>query len=207
MMSAVAPALRIPSVTHSANLSWVGGSEDLLGSSLVMDYTRHTARRPVEAVSTHYMALGHVAARQSRAGRAPIPPCPATWSGYPESSAPPVAGRRWPITRWPASLGPHRSRFSACGVGTGVEPVTARFSVWCSTTELTWLTRPSVRTHLRNARRQPPHMRTGHRAPLARPYHCFRRDAGGSRTHLDRVAAGCRAVWLQRHIGRVSQGV
>jgi hypothetical protein len=24
------------------------------------------------------------------------------------------------------------------------------------------------------------------------------RDAGGSRTHLDRVAAGCRAVWLQR---------
>ena len=24
------------------------------------------------------------------------------------------------------------------------------------------------------------------------------RDAGGSRTHLDRIAAGCRAVWLQR---------
>ncbi len=24
------------------------------------------------------------------------------------------------------------------------------------------------------------------------------RDAGGSRTHFDRVAAGCRAVWLQR---------
>ena len=28
------------------------------------------------------------------------------------------------------------------------------------------------------------------------------RDAGGSRTHFDRVAAGCRAVWLQRHCAR-----
>ena len=27
---------------------------------------------------------------------------------------------------------------------------------------------------------------------------CLRRDAGGSRTHFDRVAAGCLAVWLQR---------
>ena len=26
-----------------------------------------------------------------------------------------------------------------------------------------------------------------------------RRDAGGSRTHFDRVATGCLAVWLQRH--------
>ena len=26
------------------------------------------------------------------------------------------------------------------------------------------------------------------------------RDAGGSRTHFDRVAADCRAVWLQRHV-------
>ena len=42
--------------------------------------------------------------------------------------------------------------------------------------------------------------RTGRRAPLARPYHCFQRDAGGSRTHLNRVAGGCRAVWLQRHV-------
>ena len=88
-------------------------------------------------------------------------------------------GRRWPITRWPASLGPHRRRCLACGVGTGVEPVTARFSVWCSTTELTWLTRPSVRTHVRNARRQLPHMRTGRRAPLARPYHCFKETPVG----------------------------
>ena len=30
-----------------------------------------------------------------------------------------------------------------------------------------------------------------------------RKDAGGSRTHLDRVAAGCLAVWLQRHRGDV----
>ncbi len=31
----------------------------------------------------------------------------------------------------------------------------------------------------------------------------YNRDAGGSRTHLDRVAAGCRAVWLQRRIPSV----
>ena len=30
-MSAVAPALRMPSVTHWAKSSWVGGSEGLLG--------------------------------------------------------------------------------------------------------------------------------------------------------------------------------
>ena len=28
------------------------------------------------------------------------------------------------------------------------------------------------------------------------------RDAGGSRTHFDRVAADCRAVWLQRQCAR-----
>ncbi len=28
------------------------------------------------------------------------------------------------------------------------------------------------------------------------------RDAGGSRTHFDRVAADCRAVWLQRRFAR-----
>ena len=28
------------------------------------------------------------------------------------------------------------------------------------------------------------------------------RDAGGSRTHFDRVAAGCLAIWLQRHCAR-----
>src|SRR5438128_839115 len=29
----------------------------------------------------------------------------------------------------------------------------------------------------------------------------WRRDAGGSRTHFDRVAAGGLAVWLQRRVG------
>ncbi len=46
--------------------------------------------------------------------------------------SPPVADHtlaRLPRAAW--------SRFSACGVGTGVEPATARFMVWCSTTELT----------------------------------------------------------------------
>lgn len=32
------------------------------------------------------------------------------------------AACRWPITHWPASLGPRWCKFSACGVGTGVEP-------------------------------------------------------------------------------------
>ena len=27
----------------------------------------------------------------------------------------------------------------------------------------------------------------------------IQRDAGGNRTHFDRVAAGCLAIWLQRH--------
>ena len=39
---------------------------------------------------------------------------------------------------------------------------------------------------------------------MAWPYHCFPRDAGGNRTHLNRVAAGRLAVWLQRHVVSVS---
>ena len=36
----------------------------------------------------------------------------------------------------------------------------------------------------------------GHwKSPFVIEWH---KDAGGSRTHFDRVAAGCRAVWLQR---------
>jgi hypothetical protein len=42
-------------------------------------------------------------------------------------------------------------------VGTGVEPVTARFLVWCSASELTTLSNAAfVRTHARNARDRPP---------------------------------------------------
>ena len=36
------------------------------------------------------------------------------------------------------------------------------------------------------------------RAPLAWPYHRFPRDAGGNRTHLNRVAARRLAIWGQR---------
>src|SRR5438874_11663194 len=46
-------------------------------------------------------------------------------------------------------------------------------------------------------------------SPLKRPhgrmhpdvatFECSTKDAGGSRTHIDRVAAGCLAIWLQRH--------
>ena len=31
------------------------------------------------------------------------------------------------------------------------------------------------------------------------------RDAGGNRTHFDRVAAGCLAIWLQRHRAHSSE--
>ncbi len=68
------------------------------------------------------------------------------------------------------------------------------------------MTRPSVRTHERNTRNQPPHRRTGQRAPLAWPHHCFPRDAGGNRTHLNRVAAGRLAIWLQRQVVSVLAG-
>ena len=127
-------------------------------------------RRPVKAVSTHYMALGRAATGQSRAGWAPIPPATAPWAVRPDSSAPPVA--RTPVADHTLARLPRAAwyRFSACGVGTGVEPVTSRLTTWRSTTELPWLTRPSVRTHVRNTRRQPPHKRTEPRAPLARPY-------------------------------------
>ena len=37
---------------------------------------------------------------------------------------------------------------------------------------------------MQNTRRRQPLSRTGRRAPLARPYPCFPRGAGGSRTHL-----------------------
>ena len=33
----------------------------------------------------------------------------------------------------------------------------------------------------------------------------FQKDAGGSRTHFDRVAADCRAVWLQRQSARSAE--
>ncbi len=61
----------------------------------------------------------------------------------PNSSSLPVAYKpvadhtlvRLPWAAW--------SRLSrACGVGTGVEPATASSLDWCSTSELTWLTRP-----------------------------------------------------------------
>ena len=35
--------------------------------------------------------------------------------------------------------------------------------------------------------------------------HKVERDAGGNRTHFDRVAAGCLAIWLQRQVS--SSGV
>jgi hypothetical protein len=90
--------------------------------------------------------------------------------------------------------------FSARGVGTGVEPVTARFCVWCSTFELTSLDTAIGQKPF--AEHAPPTASTrgqGDERRWPRPHHRFQRDAGGSRTHLHRVAAGRRAVWLQRH--------
>ena len=71
---------------------------------------------------------------------ASIPPGTALQAVCPEFSAPPVA--RPPVADHTLARLPRAAwskPFRACGVGTGVEPVTARFTVWCSTTELTSL--------------------------------------------------------------------
>lgn len=44
---------------------------------------------------------------------------------------------RRPTARTSATLGPPFEQVTSLRLGTGVEPATARFSVWCSTTELT----------------------------------------------------------------------
>ena len=78
--------------------------------------------------------------------------------------------RRWPITHWPASLGPLRAGFQPAVLVRESNPRQPACKAGALPTELTWLTRPSVRTHERNTRHRPPRPRTGHRAPLAWPY-------------------------------------
>ena len=130
-------------------------------------------RRPVKAVSTHYMALGRAAtgSRYAPLGVDSVRVLPHE-TVCPESSPPPVAGRRWPITRWPASLGPLGAGFQPAVLVRESNPRQPDYRSGALSTELTWLTRPSVRTHVRNTRRRPPRERTGRRAPLAWPYHC-----------------------------------
>ena len=92
----------------------------------------------------------------------------------------PVAGRRWPIARWPASLGPPwRDAFAFAVLVRESNPSQPDYWSGALSTELTCSTRPSVRTHLRNTRRQPPRTRTG----AARRWPGRIRGAGGSRTH------------------------
>ena len=132
------------------------------------------------------------------AGLVSIPPRVARWRPARNPRTRPRLTRRWPITHWPASLGPLGAGFQPAVLVRESNPRQPDSRSGALSAELTWLTRPSVRTHLRNTSGRPPHWRTGQRAPLARPYHCLRRDAGGNRTHLNRVAAGRLAIWLQR---------
>ena len=93
-------------------------------------------RRPVEAVSTHCMAVARAATRDGVPSLRRFLREPLEGDG-PDSSTPPAA--RSPVADRTLARLPRAawSRFSACGLGTGVEPATARFTVWCSTTELT----------------------------------------------------------------------
>ena len=159
-------------------------------------------RRPVKAVSTHYMALGRAATRQPHArlgvdssGSRPM----GRTARHPRRRRSLAAGGRSHVG--PPPSGRLEQVFSLrCWYGSRTRRQPDSL-VWCSTTELTWLTRPSVRTHVRNTRRQPPRERTGRRAPLARPYHCFQRGAGGSRTHLKLLCRQlpCRLAPAPRH--------
>jgi hypothetical protein len=85
------------------------------------------------------------------------------------------------------------------GVGTGVEPATSRSIIWCSAFELTNVDVPwSDPIHGTGSAK--PSRATC--MPLDRKHQrpSIQRDAGGSRTHFDRVAADCLALWLQRLI-------
>ena len=90
-------------------------------------------RRLVEAVSTHCMALGRAASGDG------VPIVRRFLRESPEGGLPEfldAAGRS--TTGGRSHIGPPPSGrfeqvFNACGLGAGVEPATARFTVWCST--------------------------------------------------------------------------
>ena len=118
----------------------------------------------------------------------------------------PYTCRQWPIDQTPASLGLW-SRLPACGwwwYGNRTRDSQIHCLVLLPS-ELTTRETP-LRTHSRNTPDQPKLSgveRAAGKGKITRPsfqvsldFLC--KDAGGSRTHLNRVAAGRRAVWLQR---------
>ena len=66
------------------------------------------------------------------------------------------------------------------------------------------VSRAFVTSHVRNTPGQPYQGAEGAAGP-ARLKPRLQRDAGGSRTHFNRVAVGSLAVWLQRHIQYTSR--
>ena len=162
-------------------------------------------RQRAKAVSTHCMVFVHAAT-----GR-----CPRDFVRFALGLADRRFRRchmrpanRWRILRTPASRGllgyaSRRSRRvpadSCGGVGTGVEPVTPRSIVWCSTSELT-----SRHRHRHNpcTEHTDPNPTGWIEAPLvqtiSRP--CFEETPAGVEPAEICFAGSCLAVWLQRQV-------
>jgi hypothetical protein len=136
--------------------------------------------------------------------------------------------RRWPTdpagrpprAHWSRRFAASRSGRFVAGRGvlwTGFEPATARVSTWCSTIELprpgpapvpipcTEHARATIPRGMGQARRGPDGtsrlLEKSCRGPI--PRRAAARDAGGSRTHLNRFAAGRPSVRLQRRAFRL----
>ena len=93
--------------------------------------------------------------------------------------------RRRPITHWPASLGPFGAGYQPAVLVRESNPRQPDSRPGALTTELTSLDTTLGQNPF--TEHTPPTAsgeRTGPRAPLASPRHCFEKDAGGSRTHL-----------------------
>ena len=182
-------------------LGGTAASVGLVAAGANPDASRPTSlaacRRLVEAVSTHCMALGRAATRDG---------VPSLRRFLQESPDRPTAriprrrwsrSRRWPITHRPASLGPLGAGFQPAVLVRESNPRQPDSRSGALSTELTWLTRPSVRTHERNTRNQPPRPRTGQRAPLAWPYQRGRWESNPLGPGCSRLP--CRLAPASRH--------
>jgi hypothetical protein len=131
-----------------------------------------------KAVSTHYMVFVHAAAGGSFCRPISLRP---SRMARPSAADPTYA--RLPRASLVDAFAPGGANSFKSTFGTGVEPVTARFTVWCSTSELTVGDIVIVRIHVRNTSLQI--RKDGSvRRWSKRHQTLLKRDAGGSRTHF-----------------------